>query len=68
MDLGEREISFYSFKAIFDNESTIDIVDSKTDELLVRLQPSDLSSLYWAYIGMKKEKWYNKRGKHTATG
>lgn len=56
IDLGEREIKLRlpERSVIFDRHSTIQFWD-KDGKLILSVDPTDLSTIYWAYIGMKKE-------------
>jgi len=54
MDLGERQFEFPNkVLVIFDNESTIKFY--KKDELILQLDPTELSVLWGAYKEMKEE-------------
>jgi len=50
----DRLIKFYSFSAVFNEGSLISIYD-KNDKLVLRIDPTDLSSLYGAYQQLIKE-------------
>lgn len=39
----------------FDRDSTIDFIDTKTEDLILRLQPSELKAIYAAFFLMEKE-------------
>ena len=51
--LGEKRIKFNDLEVIFDVNSTIRF--GKGEELLLQLDPTELSTLYWAYMGMREE-------------
>ena len=58
MDLGERQFEFPNkVLVIFDNESTIKFY--KKDELILQLDPSELSVLWASYKAMAEESYQN---------
>lgn len=55
INLGTRKFEIYNAAVEFDSTSTIKFFDKKTEELILQLDPTELSAIYWSYIGMLKE-------------